>query len=354
MNRSIFQLVLTHFREFIRDPEILFWSVLFPVATAWVLGVAFVEKSAVNRNVAIVGEAQKDTRILRWVNEIENRRISNPDKNDKSNFKFLFIKENDALTLMRKGRVNLYIQSEGRGSAVQFRFDTNNDDSYLTYLILQRRLSTEKVETVIQPVKTAGNRYIDYLIPGLLAMGIMNSCLWGIGYQLIEFRMKKLLRRMMATPVKKWQFLLSFFYARTCINLLEGVLLFLFAALYFDFKLQGNLVLASALYLSGNIAFGGLAMLVASRAENTRVGNGLVSAITMPLLVISGIFFSYSHFPEKVIPLLEKTPLALLADSFRSVFNSQMGITEVWPALIILPIFGVLSFLLALRLFRWH
>ncbi|HRP69565.1 MAG TPA: ABC transporter permease, partial [Turneriella sp.] len=277
MFRSSWQLSLMHLREFFRDPEIILWSVLLPVAMSWVLGIAFVERKVTTRHVAVVGDVHQSAQLREVINEIENRNIALPKKsNDHSVFKFSFVSENEALNLLRKGKIVLFIKLSPQG-ALHFNLDPANDTSYLAYLILSRRLSQEKVELQMNAITTRGNRYIDFLLPGLMALGIMNSCLWGIGYVLIEYRMKKLMRRMIATPVKRSAILLSFFSSRIIINFVEVMLLFLFGYLYFDFTLQGSVLNILLLFVSGNVAFAGLAFLLASRAENTRTGNGIIN-----------------------------------------------------------------------------
>jgi len=237
---------------------------------------------------------------------------------------------------------------------LRFNLDPANDTSYLAYLILSRRLSQEKVELELSAITTHGNRYIDFLVPGLMALGIMNSCLWGIGYVLIEYRMKKLMRRMIATPVKKAAILVSFFTSRIVINLVEVMLLFAFGSLYFGFTLQGAWLNFALLFVSGNIAFAGLAFLLASRAENTRTGNGIINAFSVPLMLASGIFFSYANFPEVIQPVLQYSPLAVLADALRNVFNAGAGISEILLPVALLNAFGFFCFSMSLKIFRWH
>lgn len=354
MVRSLWQLYLMHLREFFRDWEIILWSVLLPVAMSWVLGVAFVQRKVTTRQIAVVGDIQKSSELREVINEIENRNISRPKKsNDHSVFKFSFVDQEKAERMLRKGKIVLFIQLSQSGT-LHFHLDPANETSYLAYLILSRRLSQEKVALQLNPVTTHGNRYIDFLIPGLMALGIMNSCLWGIGYILIEYRMKKLMRRMIATPVKKAAILMSFFLSRMTINFVEVLLLFVFGYFYFGFVLQGNLLSVLGLFISGNVAFAGLALLLASRAENTRTGNGIINVVSIPLMLASGIFFSYANFPEAIQPLLQYSPLALLADAMRTVFNTAGDFSEIALPIVVLNVFGLFCFSLSLKIFRWH
>jgi hypothetical protein len=146
MARSLWQLYLMHLREFFRDWEIILWSVLLPVAMSWVLGIAFVERKVTTRHVAVVGDVQKSDELREVINEIENRNISRPkNSSDHSVFKFIFVNQQEALKLLRKGKIALYIELSGTGT-LHFHLDPANETSYLAYLILSRRLSNEKVE----------------------------------------------------------------------------------------------------------------------------------------------------------------------------------------------------------------
>lgn len=178
--------------------------------------------------------------------------------------------------------------------------------------------------------------------------------MWGLSYGMIEKRSKKLLRRMVATPMKKSYFLISIMTVRMVMNFLEAVLLILFAWLVFDITIQGSIVALLAIFISGNIGFAGLAFLISSRTAKTEVGNGLINVIVMPMMIFSGIFFSYHNFPDRIIPFLQKLPLTLVADGMRSIFIEGAGFGEVAVSVAILLIGGTVSFALGLKMFRWH
>jgi ABC-2 type transport system permease protein len=211
-----------------------------------------------------------------------------------------------------------------------------------------------QVRSSIMPITTKGNRYIDFLIPGLIAMGIMNSCLWGISWNLIEFRMKKLLRRMVATPMSKKDFLLSNLITRTLIGAFETSTLLLFAFLYFRISLEGSVLALLLIYLAGIMAFSGIAIIISSRTASSQIGNGLINAVTLPMMILSGIFFSYHNFPDWCIPFIKYLPLTLLADSIRSIFIEGAGIKEISTAFVVLTLTGVVSFFAGLKMYKWY
>ena len=221
-------------------------------------------------------------------------------------------------------------------------------------MCIRDRLSYAANQSDIEPFTISGTRYVDFLIPGLLAMGIMMACSWGISYTIIERRSKKLLRRMVATPMKKSNLLFALITARFSMNLAEALLLFLFGWFYFGVKVQGSWPALIVLFIAGNIAFSGISILVSSRTSNTEVGNGLINAIVTPMMVVSGVFFSYHNFPDWTLPVIQYLPLTMIADSFRSIFNEGAGFLDVWREALVLTVIGTVSFIIGLKVFKWY
>jgi len=180
------------------------------------------------------------------------------------------------------------------------------------------------------------------------------STMWGISYTVIERRSKKLLRRMVATPMKKSNFLIAIVVARFIMNVIEAFLLFLFAHIYFGTSIQGNLYALLVVFIAGNIAFSGIAVLISSHTSNPEIGNGLINAIVTPMMVISGVFVSYHNFPEWILPVIRNLPLTMLADSVRSIFNEGVGFAQVWFESVVLFLTGTLSFFVGLKFFKWY
>jgi ABC-type multidrug transport system permease subunit len=185
-------------------------------------------------------------------------------------------------------------------------------------------------------------------------MGIMMSSMWGLSYGIIEKRSKKLLRRMIATPMKKTNFLISLMTVRIAMNLTEALLLILFAWLVFHITIQGSIPALIAVFFAGNIAFAGLSIGISCRTAKTEIGNGLINVVVMPMMLLSGVFFSYHNFPDKLIPLLQKLPLTMVADSMRSIFIEGAGFAQVSIPVIVLTVGGIITFVLGLKFFRWY
>ena len=373
---QLIQLFLAHFREIIREPGVIFWGIVFPILMALGLGIAFTKKADVIHHVAII-EAQD--RIISGVDhpsalqeflqsyctkvdeEVDSAAYYQLVLTDEKlgNTKFLFHKTSwpEAIVLLKRG--NLSIVLENKAGQVTYHFDPLNPEGQLTFLKLNRIInSAEKdlqaIKADIEPLAVSGTRYIDFLIPGLIAMGVMMSCLWGISYNIIEKRSKKLLRRMIATPMRRSYFLLALISVRITLNFIESVLLIIFAWLVFDITIQGNIVALIGIFIAGNISFAGIAIFVSSHTANTEIGNGLINVVVMPMMVLSGIFFSYHNFPEWAIPYIQKFPLTMLADGIRSIFIEGAGYAEVALPFFILMTIGIVFFAAGLKIFKWY
>jgi ABC-2 type transport system permease protein len=349
MNNSLLQLISTQFKSFFREPAIIFWAIIFPILMAWVLGIAFTQKGELTKTVYVI-EGNANERI----SSLKGEKVLGKETGNPTKITFIHATKDDALVAIKRGEIALFM--EAKNNSIIYTFDPSNPDAQLTHLILERELNQPQLKNAssIAPLTNRGSRYIDFLIPGLIAFGIMNSCLWGISWNLIEFRMKKLLRRMVATPMKKSSFLGAYLITRIIISLFESTLLFLFAYFYFGTVIEGSIPGLILVYLSGIFAFSGLAILVASRTQNTQVGNGLINVVVLPMTILSGIFFNYHNFPDWAIPVIKALPLTLVADTIRAIFIEGAGFADAIIPTAILTAVGATCFSLGLRIFKWY
>ncbi|TGL78613.1 ABC transporter permease [Leptospira yasudae] len=361
--KQIFQLVSIQLKEFFREPGILFWAFLFPIAMAGVLGVAFAGQGSEEVKIAVLENSYKleELKTILSSNGSQNANKESSETNSHEanpgslpSVRFLILSKEDAIRDLKRGKLNVIVERTQDGT-VHFSFDGENPNGQRDYLLLISKIRSNETgfTSEIERLESKGTRYIDYLVPGMIAMGVMNSCLWGVGWNLIEMRMKKLLRRMSATPMNKLYFLLSFFFTRLIVTAVESAILLGFTLSTFENALEGSIGAALLVYLSGNFAFACIGMFVGSRAAGSQVGNGLVNAVTFPMMVLSGIFFSYQNFPEAVLPFIRNLPLTLMADSLRAVFIEGAGFAFVLPAVISLLVYGVIFLFAGIRIFRW-
>lgn len=374
-NKQLWQLILALTREIIREPGVLFWGILFPILMSLGLGLAFTQKADVIRKVAVILPEHGSPGLIRpqtltsFLN-MNCEKITDPE-NDNGQWK-LYLKDNklgnsvfffyemgwdQAMIMLKRGTINVII-SDGTNET-DYHFDPHNPDAQLTYIKLNGLIGkSEKiaVETTanVKPLTVTGTRYIDFLLPGLITMGVMMSCMWGISYGLIEKRSKKLLRRFIATPMKKSHFLFAQITVRIIMNFLESSVLVIFALIAFKMTIQGDIPALILMFLAGNFAFAGIAIFVSSHTSNTEVGNGLINAIVFPMMILSGIFFSYHNFPDWSIKIIQILPLTMLTDGIRSIFNEGAGFKDVAFQIFALTATGALFFTAGLRIFKWH
>ena len=368
MRKPIVQLILIQFREFYREPGILFWAIVFPIAMAWGLGIAFSHKAEQKRDIALIENAiQPDSLLRSFLIKYSKKEVDSKNKswfytvrsgNDKTGYTIFRFKPSnwtEANLLLKQGGAVVIL--EEKNDVSNYHFDPMNADALLVYMQLSGFIKNQTNTAAIaeiKPITKKGSRYIDFLIPGLIAMNLMMSTMWGVSYSLIEKRSKKLLRRMVATPMNKISFLLSQLIARLFLNVIEASIVFIFAWMYFGITIEGSIAALIVLYFAGMLCFTGLAILVSSRTANTYVGNGLINAIVMPMMLISGIFFSYHNFPDSVIPYIQAMPLTLLADGMRSVFIEGAGFAHVFLPISILSAIGVVAFSVGLKIYKWY
>lgn len=341
--RAFGELVRTHARMIVREPAILFWAFVFPLGLAAVLGLAFAPGETPPRPVGVQTDADSAAEWAAAVTELAAFRLE----------------FGDAVHLereLRAGRIDLIIRGpRSRPADLSYRFDPANGESHTTWLLLARALGPESARAgTVDPAVTPGSRYIDFLLPGLLALGVMNSCLWGIGWGLIEMRQKRQMRRLVLTPIPRTWLLGSLLVARLGLMAAEWAVLLGAGALAFGLGVQGSWAAFGAVFLAGNLAFFGIGVLAGSRTESVQVGNGILNAISLPMILLSGIFFSYERFPSWATDWIAGLPLTLIADALRAVMLEGAGLGDIVGRLAALSATGALAFLAGLRIFRWH
>jgi ABC-2 type transport system permease protein len=370
---QLWQLTSALFREKIREPGVLFWGIVFPILMSVGLGLAFTKKADTVRKVAVSLSSENSENGTSELSRFLQTKCIKSLPDSKDNFKwkcelkddrlgntvFLFYELDwiEAMVMLKRGTVNLILKNIN--GTTEYHFDPVNADAELTYLKLRSIIGSDEIlfsgnSSEIKPLTLIGTRYIDFLLPGLITMGVMMSTMWGISYGIIETRSKKLLRRLVATPMKKSHFLMAVITVRMLMNFIEALVLILFALIVFNITIQGSISALILMFIAGNIAFAGIAVFVSSHTSNTEVGNGLINAVVMPMMILSGIFFSYQNFPDWGVKIIRTLPLTMMTDGVRSIFNEGAGYKEVAIPILILSIIGILFFGAGLKIFKWH
>jgi len=340
--------------ELKREPEVVFWVFIFPLLLAAGLGVAFRNKPADTTSVVVIaGDGAQ--RTLAMLQNSADR--SSSEKN--STIRATVLDRDAALKAFHVGKYDLAIESNPDGSYTYY-YDPARPESVLSRAEIDAALQSaagrkDALTTSAQSSSEPGSRYIDFLIPGLLGMNLMNSGMWGVGFALVEMRQRKLLKRFVATPMRRSDFLLALTSSRLVLMVIEVGLLLGFGVLVFHMRVQGWRSILSVLLLAslGAVTFGGVGLLTACRAQKIESVSGLINLVMMPMWIFSGVFFSYDKFPAMAHPFIKALPLTALNDALRATIIEGATLGSQSGRLLVLAVWGGVSFALALRWFRW-
>ncbi len=345
MRDSLKQLVLTRFREFLREPEAVFWSLLFPILLSVGLGIAFRNRAPEQVHVAVVSDRPEGRSALQALRASKSITADSLDLEA-------------ARLALRTGRVALIVRVNEAGG-VLYEYDDTRPDARSARLVADDAIQrgggrADPVSVEERHVHERGSRYIDFVIPGLLGLGLMGNGIWAIGFSIVDARRKKLLKRFMATPMSRAEYLASFLVSRFALLIIEVLLLVGFAALAFDVPLRGSLLQLATICVLGALCFCALGLLLAARPRTVEGANGLMNLAMVPMWILSGVFFSAENFPRTIQPFIQALPLTAVNDALRANMLRGAGLDVVLPELLILFGWGAASFFVALKLFRWR
>jgi ABC-type multidrug transport system permease subunit len=336
---SLYQLTVIRFRLFLREPEAIFWIFVFPILLAVGLGLAFRNRPA---DVLQVGAT--------------TAQLTHALASDKGLTAATINEANGTRALATGSILLLAIQTP---DGVEYKFDETNPDARTARMVADRAIQTaagrhEVIPVRNQLVRETGSRYIDFVVPGLLGMNLMGSAIWGMGFSIVESRQKKLLKRLVASPMPRWQYLASYLLSRLSMLVIEVVGFLGFARLVFGVPFRGSLWQLGLLCVLTSLAFSALGLLVASRAKTMEAASGLMNLVMLPMWILSGVFFSARRFPAVVQPVVRALPLTAAIDALRGNMLQGMNLGQLTLQMAILLTWLVVSFAVALRIFRWR
>src|ERR1022692_1845450 len=338
--RALAQLTLVRFREFIREPEALFWVFVFPILLAAGLGIAFR-----NRPPEVLNIAATTPELARSLAGEKLLRVEQ-------------LPPAEAEESLRVGKAAL-VAGPGPNGAVVYAYDPTNPEGRTARMLADR--AVERAAGRIDPVASTdrliqepGSRYIDFLIPGLLGMNLMGSAMWGMGFSIVDARRRKLMKRLISTPMPRHYYLLSFLLSRLVMLVIEVGFLLSFGIFVFKVPMRGSLPDLALLCVITSLSFGALGLLIASRARTIEAVSGLMNLVMMPMWIVSGVFFSAHRFPDILQPAIKALPLTAAIDALRANMLQGASLAQVSSQLIVLAAWLVVCFPVALKLFRWR
>ena len=339
-NHPLWQLTLVRFREFLREPEALFWVFGFPLLLAAGLGLAFRNTPAEVLSIGVVGTDHA---------AFEHAPSLAVDP---------FATLEEGLRALREGRIALLVERPAGGHVVYHYDDTNpegRDARMRADLAVQQ--SAGRVDPVVareELMRETGSRYIDFLVPGLLGMNLMGGSIWSMGFAIVDARRRKLMKRLIATPMPRHYFLVSFLISRLAMLVVEVGAFLAFGVLVFGVPIRGSLVLVAGICVLGSLAFGAIGLLLSSRARTIEAASGLMNLTMLPMWILSGVFFSSQRFPDAVQPIIAALPLTALNDALRATMLQGATVGQIAAQAGVLAAWLVVCFPVALKLFRWR
>ena len=345
-NHPLLQLFIARFREFIRTPEAVFWSYVFPLVMMISLGLAFRSDSVEPVSVCVEDGAAAE-QVLQVLQASPRFLVSRGTPEH-------------CRQMLRSGKAELVLTVEGTDSAQRYRFlldqtrpgsvsarDAVND-------VLQRAAGRQDpVETKESAVTEAGSRYIDFLVPGLIGMGLMGGGVWGVGYAIVDMRIRQVLKRLLGTPMKKHHFVAAMMASRMVFMIPEMIVILILSRLMFGVVSHGGYLSIALIVLLGAFQFASIGLIIASRARTLEAVAGLMNLTMVPMWIGSGIFFSADRFPAIVQPVIRLLPLTPVISSLRQVMQEGAGLMAILPDLGLMAAWLVVTFFVALRIFRW-
>jgi ABC-type multidrug transport system permease subunit len=339
-------LTLARFREFVREPAAIFWVYGFPLIMTVALGIAFRDRPVEKIKVDVREDVGSPAAVAALKEKLAAA----------ERFEVTGVTGDDWKKRLQSGKTDLVAAPAASGFEVWD--EPNRAESTLARFAFEsavyKQAAPAAPPVAEQHLEEKGNRYIDFLLPGMLGMNLMGGGLWGVGYVLADMRIRKLLKRFLATPMKRRDFLLAVLISRMCFTVPEVLVLLGFGWLVFDVKNYGSPGAVVFLIVYGAACFGGLGLLVASRAKTIETVSGLMNLVMLPMYILSGVFFSSERFPEIMQPFIKLLPLTALIDALRGVMLEGKSLAELWSELLVLGAWGIVPFVVALKIFRWR
>ena len=341
-NSPLFELARARMLEFVREPEAMFWTFVFPMIMAVGLAIAF-PGGTTKPSVVGVEAGEGSAALVQTLAKTPGLTVRE-------------VAQADEARALREGDIHVLVVP---GTPPAYRYDPARDESRTARLLVDDALKkaagrSDPFTARDEPVQIAGSRYVDWLIPGLVGMNLMGTSMWGIGFSIVMARLRKLLKRLTASPMRRRDYLLAHVAWRVVFLAPEAAVPLLFGAFVLGMPVHGAIVDIAVVCLFGALSFGGLGLLMASRVKTFEAISGLLNITMVPMWVVGGVFFSASNFPQALQPLIQVVPLTALNNALRSVILEGSSLQGVARELTILAAWGLSGFAIALKIFRWR
>ncbi|MEM1061281.1 MAG: ABC transporter permease [Planctomycetota bacterium] len=347
VSSPLVELTAVRLKEHIRQPEALFWTLIFPLIMAVGLGLAFREQGPAVLPVGVLGEAVGGPAASASIGDADGRLdVTRYDT------------DTNPLRLIASGEAVLVVAYDAEAGSPTYWYDESNPEGRLARLIVddtwQRSAGRADAFTPADRlVDEPGSRYIDFLIPGLVGLNLMGGSIWGVGFAIVDARRRKLLKRLAASPMARTHYLASYLISRMCVLVFEVVFLLLIGTFLFGVPFRGSVFGFATLCVFSALSFTAIGLLIAARPRTVQAVSGWMNFIMLPMWICSGVFFPPERFPEAVLPLIRALPLTAVIDALRAnMLRGEPVYTLGWQTAV-LTAWLVICFPLAVKVFRW-
>ncbi len=348
LNRSMVEQIKCRWREFRREPSAFFWVVFMPVIWMLALGFAF-------------SKPRPETYGVGWQAPLAPSAWTSSLHDALAQDKQLKLREGDAeelQTRMKRGEIGLIVTSKA-DLAVTYALDQNNPEAvraekYTDDLIQRLGGRQDTIQKDRQAVGVEGGRYVDFLIPGLLGLSIMTSSLFGIGMTIVSNRKENLLKRYLATPMRAYEYIVSHMFGRMMILVAEFVAVMLTGFIIFRFKVYGSFLNYFLFAILGAASFTSIALLCAARTRSIPMISGLTNLISLPMMMLSGVFFSKNNFPDWLATATAYLPLTALNDGLRRIALEGQPLQSLGFEITVLSAYLIIPAIATQKLFKWY
>lgn len=345
------QLFMAHLKDMFRDKMVLFWFFLFPVLFVFLYGTIFSSTGNEKFRISLAAPEKSPTVAI-----FEKMPV----------FEITYLNQEQALNNIKQGKtdVAVIIQDNGANKEqvfVHYKNDQNSTGTIVAGLIRQVLTEVELANSglprhyqiIERPEDEESLRMIDYILPGILGMAIMQLGLFG-SMQFVTYREKRIIKRLALAPISKVSFLSSEIFLRLLMSLVQGLLILSIGNLVYKVPIKGSPIAIVGIILLGSSVFISLGYLICSFAKTTEAANGLVQAVQFPMMFLSGIFFPLSFLPASMLPVVKVMPLTYLGDSLRQIILGLSGEFNLLTGIIFLIGWLIITLFLAVRFFRWE
>jgi len=334
--KRFFAILYARSMEFIRDRSSLGWNILFPLLLVVGFAIVFSGKPKAEFKVAVMGDAVS---------------LITPDASFFKTPYVQFIPVDDLKKTIEKvdhHQIDMLIDLR---TEKRYWINSTSSKGY----VLERVLWGEGGKNYHkESVSGREIRYVDWVVPGILAMNMMFSCLFGVGYVIVRYRKNGFLKRLKATPLRPLQFLLAQMVSRLILIQTITVAVYAGCNYFIAFQMRGSYATLMLTSMLGAICLISLGILVATRFSSEEVANGILNVLTWPMMLLSGVWFSLEGTNPVMQKIAQFLPLTHLVDGARAIMTEGAGLTEIAPHLIILLLMSIVFLVVGAMIFKWE